>query len=527
LAAAYFWQKALGTSQRMLILDNHDDFGGHAKRNEFVYGGRTYLSFGGTMSIATPYPYSYMAKRLVEDLGIDVTKNAEVASRELFETYHLGPGTFFDKEHFGEDRLVVGNGRVPWDQFFAKAPLSTAARKDLVRLYGDNPDYMAELSVDQKIATLAKISYQEFLLTYARMSPDALPFFLGQGGRNNKRVDTTPALEAARRGSVGFDGLGLPKEEQFRQGSYTFHFPDGNASIARLLVSRLMPTAVPGTHDMHSIVNAPVDYGRLDEAAATVRLRLNSTVTRVAHEGPADTAALVKIAYLRAGRMHQVRGRHVVLACYNAMIPRLAPELPAGQKDALAYSVKVPMLYTNVLIRRWSAFQQLGVASIGAPGMYHPSTSLDPGTTVGGYRGVTTPEAPIVVHMVRNPNRPGLPRKEQNRVGQEELRTMSFADFEFSIRRQLARMLAGTGFDPASDIVGLAVNRWPDGYSYTYDTLADPDVPPELRPHVVGRQRYGRITIANADAGAAAFTNQAFDEGHRAVQEILVSRGLA
>jgi spermidine dehydrogenase len=216
LAAAYFWQKALGTSQRMLILDNHDDFGGHAKRNEFVYGGRTYLSFGGTMSIATPYPYSYMAKRLVEDLGIDVTKNAEVASRELFETYHLGPGTFFDKEHFGEDRLVVGNGRVPWDQFFAKAPLSTAARKDLVRLYGDNPDYMAELSVDQKIATLAKISYQEFLLTYARMSPDALPFFLGQGGRNNKRVDTTPALEAARRGSVGFDGLGLPKEEQFR-----------------------------------------------------------------------------------------------------------------------------------------------------------------------------------------------------------------------------------------------------------------------------------------------------------------------
>jgi spermidine dehydrogenase len=286
-----------------------------------------------------------------------------------------------------------------------------------------------------------------------------------------------------------------------------------------------MPTAVPGTHDMHSIVNAPVDYGRLDEAAATVRLRLNSTVTRVAHEGPADTAALVKIAYLRAGRMHQVRGRHVVLACYNAMIPRLAPELPAGQKDALAYSVKVPMLYTNVLIRRWSAFQQLGVASIGAPGMYHPSTSLDPGTTVGGYRGVTTPEAPIVVHMVRNPNRPG--RKEQNRVGQEELRTMSFADFEFSIRRQLARMLAGTGFDPASDIVGLAVNRWPDGYSYTYDTLADPDVPPELRPHVVGRQRYGRITIANADAGAAAFTNQAFDEGHRAVQEILVSRGLA
>jgi spermidine dehydrogenase len=527
LSAAYFWQKALGAGQRVLILDNHDDFGGHAKRNEFVYNDRTYLSFGGTMSIATPYPYSYMSKRLVEDLGIDVTKNAEVANRELFDTYGLGPSTFFDREHFGEDRLVVGTGRLPWDQFFAKAPLSDAARKDLIRLYGENPDYMAELSVEQKTATLAKISYQDFLLKYARMSPDALPFFLGQGGRNNKRVDTTPALEAARRGSVGFDGLGLPKEEQFRQGSYTFHFPDGNASIARLLLARLVPSAISGRHDMHSIVNARVDYGRLDEAASTVRVRLDSTVTRVAHDGAPHAADAVKVAYLRHGRMHQVRGRNVVLACYNAMIPKLAPELPAAQRDALAYSVKVPMLYTNVLLRRWTAFKQLGVASISAPGMYHPSNSLDPGTTVGGYRGVTTPDEPIVVHMVRNPNQPGLPRKEQNRIGQQELRTMKFEDFELSIRRQLARMLAGTDFDPAADIVGMAVNRWPDGYSYTYDTLADPDVPPEQRPHVIGRERFGRIAIANSDAGAAAFTNQAFDEGHRAVQEILVSRGLA
>ena len=527
LSAAYFWQKSLGAGQRVLILDNHDDFGGHAKRNEFVYNGRTYLSFGGTMSIATPYPYSYMSKRLVEDLGVDVTKNAEVTSRELFDTYGLGPSTFFDKEHFGEDRLVVGTGRLPWDQFFAKAPLPEAARKDLIRLYGENPDYMAELSVEQKLATLDKISYQEFLLKYARMSPDALPFFLGQGGRNNKRVDTTPALEAARRGSVGFDGLGLPKEEQFRQGSYTFHFPDGNASIARLLVSRMMPKAIPGTHDMHSIVRAAVEYGKLDDDASNVRVRLNSTVTRVAHDGAVDNADVVKVAYLRDGRMHQVRGRNVVLACYNAMIPNLAPELPAAQREALAYSVKVPMLYTNVLIRRWTAFKQLGVASINAPGMYHPSNSLDPGTTVGGYRGMTTPEEPIVVHMVRNPNQPGLKRKEQNRIGQQELRTMKFEEFELSIRRQFARMLAGTNFDPAADIVGMAVNRWPDGYSYTYDTLADPDVPPEQRPHVIGRQRFGRIAIANSDAGAAAFTNQAFDEAHRAVQEILVSRGLA
>jgi len=527
LAAAHFWHQAL-PNQRILILDNHDDFGGHAKRNEFVYEGRTYLGYGGTMSVATPYPYSYMAKRLLVDLGVDVPRNAEFQNRVLFDTHKLGAGTFFDKEHFGEDRLVAGTGRPSWGEFFAKAPLSEAARRDLTRLYGKNPDYLHGKTLEQKIALLNRISYQDFLLQHAKMSPDALPFFLGQGGRNNKRVDTTPALEAARAGRIGFDGLGLPDEESFRQGSFTFHFPDGNASIARLMVSRLVPAAVPGTHDMHTIVKAPpTAYDKLDVAGTPTRIRVNSTVTRVAVEGPTARPTGAKVAYLRGGKMHQVRAESVVLACYNALVPRLLPELPAEQKEALGYSVKVPMLYTNVLLRRWTSFKQLGVASINAPGMYHPSTSLDPGTTVGGYQGVTTPDEPIVVHMVRNPNKPGLPRKEQNRIGQQELLTMTFAEVERSIRRQFARMLAGTDFDPAADIVGIAANRWPDGYSYTYDTLADPDVPPEQRPHVIGRRRFGPVTIANSDAGAAAFTNQAFDEAHRAVQELLVARGLA
>ncbi len=159
--------------------------------------------------------------------------------------------------------------------------------------------------------------------------------------------------------------------------------------------------------------------------------------------------------------------------------------------------------------------------------MYHTSSSLDPGTKIGGYRGVTSPDEPIVVHMVRNPNKPGLPRREQNRAGRQELLSTPFERFELEIRRQLGRMLAAGGFDPASDIVAITVNRWPHGYSYTYDSLGDPEISPEERPHVVGRQRFGRIAIANSDAGAAAFTNQAIDEANRAVEELFVAEGLA
>ncbi len=523
LSAAHFYRTALGPEQRILILDNNDDFGGHAKRNEFHHEGQTFIGFGGTMSIATPYPYSYAAKALITEVGIDVSRDEAITNREL-EKYNLKAGTFFDKEHFTDDRLVLGNPHQA--SFFAQAPLTDAARKDLVRLYGKNSDYMAGMSRAEKVAKLTSISYQEYLLGYAKMTPEALPFFLGNGGRNHKRVDTTPALEAARHGAAGFNGLGLKLGEMFNEGSYYLHFPDGNASVARLLVSKLVPAALPGKQSMDTVVQSKLLYENLDQPGTKVRIRLSSPVVRVLNDAPPEHSNSVKVAYIKEGKPRAVRGKYCIVACYNALIPSLMPEIPETQKQALAYPVKVPMLYTNVLIRQWTAFQKLGVSTIQAPCMYYPYATLDPGTTVGGYNGATTPDKPILVHLVRSPNKPGLPRKEQNRIGQQELLTMTFEQHELEIRRQFARMLGRGGFNPADDILAITVNRWPYGYAYTYDTLADPDVPQEERPHVLGRKRFGRVTIANSDAGAAAFTNQAMDEANRAVQEILINEGL-
>jgi spermidine dehydrogenase len=530
LAAAHFFRKMMGSDKRVLLLDNHDDFGGHAKRNEFTYQGRTFIGYGGTMSIETPFPYSYVSRALVEELGIRVDRYPEFYDRELYRKRGLKSAMFFDRESFGEDRLVAGMPSREGDQwrtFLRDAPLSEKARADLLRLYEGmrKDDPLGTLAFAGKEELLARMSYQDYLLKHAGVTEEALPFLRHMSFRNNKYIDTCPALEAARSGAPGFDGLGLEETPRLEWDEYHFHFPDGNATIARLLVNRLIPRALPGDHDMESVVRARLLYPHLDEADCAVRLRLNSTVVRVEHEGPPEKADWVRLAYVSGGKTFGVRTRNAVLACYNSVIGFLMPELPEKQKKALAESAKVPLLYTNVFIRNWKAFEKLGVSRVRCPGMYHGSVSLDQPVSIGGYECSKTPEEPIVLHLSRSPAAPGiLPRRLQLRAGMQELLSTSFETMEISIRDQLGRMLSGGGFDPARDILGITVNRWPHGYAYTPDTLSDPDVPEAERHHVVGRQRFGRVAIANSDAGAAAFTNTAIDEAHRAVSDLARTR---
>jgi spermidine dehydrogenase len=522
LATAYFFRQALGNDRRILILDNHDDFGGHAKRNEFHYNGRTYLGFGGTMSIETPFPYSYTAKALLKDLGIDSGSFARYHQGDLYKG--LTEGIFFDREHFADDKVVPGVNERPWREIFEAAPLSARVRADLTRLHSDRVDFLPQLDPAAKAQALKRMSYQDFLLKHAHVLPESMPFFAGVGFRNNMRVDTCPAFVAARSHAAGFDGMNIAMGDVFE--SDVFHFPDGNASIARLLVSALVPGAFSGPQTQESIVTALANYDALDLSSNMTRIRLKSTAVHVSHVGSPGHADTVRVIYVRDGKQRQVTGGNVVMACFNNIIRFLVPDLPADQQQALAYASKVPMQYTNVLVRNWEPWRKLGVSSIQAPNGYHTWVALDIPVSIGRYRFPSDPREPVVVHMMRNPNKPGLPRKEQHRAGRADMLATAFEKIESEIRSQLARMLGPAGFDPARDILGITVNRWPHGYAYTYDTLGDPELPEAERPHVLGRRAFGRIAIANADAGAAAFTNEAIDQAERAVQDCLSSRGL-
>lgn len=148
--------------------------------------------------------------------------------------------------------------------------------------------------------------------------------------------------------------------------------------------------------------------------------------------------------------------------------------LPARQKEALAYGVKGPLVYTSVGVKNWNAWKNLGISGINVPGMYHTSVSLTEAVSLGDLKHPQPPDEPIALHLVRIFGAPGKPRREQHRLGREELLNTSFETFERNIRDQLARSPGGGGFDPARDIFAITVNRWPHGYAYTHNSLYEP-----------------------------------------------------
>jgi len=530
LSAAYFFRQMAGPKAKILILENHDDFGGHARRNEFQTSQRMILGYGGTQSIAGPKIYSQQAKQLFAELGIDVQRFYKYYDKNFEKSHGLARSTFFDKKTFGEDRLVAGTGEPTWPEFLAKTPLSAQVQKDLARLHTEKVDYLPGMSSWDKKVLLAKTSYKDYLLKYVKLSPEAIPFLQTETyGLYGVGIDAVPAGDLAGLGYSGFagmdlsgppgPGLGAEITKQEEDEPYIFHFPDGNASIARLLVRSLAPASAPG-HTMEDIVTAKLDYSRLDDPASPVRVRLNSTVILARNVGEASAAKEVEVTYVRDGRARSVRGATCVLACWNMVIPYLCPDLPDKQKDALAYGVKVPLVYTNVLIRNWQSFKKLGVSGVRCPGSYFETVTLDFPVSMGDYKYPANPAEPCVLHLERVPCKAGLPAREQQRAGRRELLNTSFATFERNLREQLGAMLAPGGFDPAADIQSITVNRWPHGYAYEYNSLYDPAWPEDQQPCVIGRQPFGRISIANSDAEAFAYTNAAIDQAYRAVNEV-------
>jgi spermidine dehydrogenase len=525
LAAAWFYRRAVGPQARILILDNHDDFGGHAKRNEFAAGARTLIGYGGSQSIQSPKTlWSDVAKGLLHDLGVELGRFESAFDRGFYSSLGLARGVFFDRDTFGRDTLLAGDALLsrgadpPPADFIAAMPIADASKQQLLSLYDLARDPLAGKSTQEKIQILKTTSYRDYLIKVCGCSDEVANCFQGRPlGFFGLGCDAVAAFELRSFGYPGFAGLNLPAEDHPEWNEpYIYHFPDGNASLARLLVRALIPDAATG-RTMDDIVLAGFDYGVLDRTDNNARIRLQSTVIDVRQGGDA-----VSIGYVNAGTPHRVTAKHAVLACFHMMIPYLMPDLPPAQREALALNVKTPLVYTNVVVRNWQPWVALKVSDIVAPMSFFGHVALDFPVDLGGYRHPRDPAEPMVLHLVHVPGAPnsGLDARAQFHVGQAKLLAMTFAEFEARIRDQLDRMLSPGGFVSERDIAAITVNRWPHGYGYVANSLFDPD-DYDSRVLKLARQPFGRVALANSDAGGDAYAHLAINEAARAVQELL------
>jgi spermidine dehydrogenase len=530
LAAAWFYRRAVGADAQILVLDNHDDFGGHAKRNEFTLDQRLFIGYGGSQSIQSPRTlYSPVAKGLLRDLGVDVGRFESAFDRGLYSSLGLSRGVFFAREAFARDALVPGdvllmstnelahNSDARLNEFIAACPISDASKAQLLALYDRTHDPLAAHSDSEKLRLLKTTSYRDYLTKICGCSEEVANCFQGRtSGFFGLGCDAVPAADVRDFGYPGLTGLGLPVEthEEWNE-PYVYHFPDGNASLARLLVRSLIPGIAPG-NTMDDIVLAPFDYADLDRSYHNIRVRLDSTCIDVR-----NASDKVLVTYMRAGAPHRIAARHAVLACFHMMIPHLMPDLPQAQREALAQNVKTPLVYTNVLVRNWRPWTTLKVHQISAPMSFHCHVALDFPVSLGGYKHSRSPDEPMVLHLVHVPGAPnsGLDARAQFRIGASKLLNTTFAEFEERIREELDRMLGPGGFDSARDIAAITVNRWPHGYGYVANSLFDGDNYADTVK--LARKTCGRVGIANSDAGGDAYAHLAIDQAERAVRELL------
>ncbi|MBY8828919.1 NAD(P)-binding protein [Hephaestia mangrovi] len=545
LAAAWYFRQRFGNEAKILVIDNMDDFGGHAKRNEFEYGGKQLIANGGSSYLVAPPQWTHESLDLVRKLGIHKGDPSDRVDGQLYRSMGLEGATLFRKELYGADKLVRGGTPLTFDSaWLAQTPFPSRIKADLDRFVNGKEDYLPGMTPDQKVSALRSMSYRDYMLKAARVHPDVVSLMEGIWCLG---ADMGSAWFAFFRMRPGFNGIGLerpalsPEGAEHRAEDYTL--PAGNSDLARLIVRDLIPDALPpGT--FAEIETKRTDYSTLDRSGQKVRVRLNSIVTQVKHLSahrrlfdPDNSEC--EVTYLNDGKLSAVKGKNVVMACMNNVVPYILPELPEEQKAALHQAVRAVNQMTNVLFRNWESFAKLKLSNVSFPNTFYgrmgiaqqrylgemvpprdPSEPMVVGFNTGSNSGILSNAAMVSELCGGNPPEPGTYVDDQFRMVRAGLIATPFETFERAVRTQAAAALAGSDFDPARDIVAITVNRWGHGFATGRDTLFEPDRDEKVSPIEIAKQPFGRITIANSDAGGVSTAGTAIDEAFRAVRQL-------
>ncbi|MHC4175933.1 MAG: flavin monoamine oxidase family protein [Planctomycetota bacterium] len=547
LSAAFLYQQEHGKDKKVLILDSHADFGGQCARNEHTIGDNTRLIFGGSQTVVSPHARSKTVLKLLNDLGVDLDRFKTAYDIDFFRRNNLGAVTYFNKRRFGEDKVVkhpfcyypsfvegLPRPKLSHEEAVRQTPLSEKGKEQLLRVLkgGVHVLKVPKKELEQYVSTH---SYFDYLKTTLGVD-DPLVLEMARNScvdNSGPGADVATIEEALMTGGLGLDPvtlkdvIGEKGYEEYIKGHgyimvdgdpYIHHFPDGNASVARLLVKKMIPD-VGEADSAEDIVLSKFNYSELDKSSSIVRIRLNSTVVNVKHGGDPNSSSDVFVNYINDNKSYQVKGKGVVMACYNVMIPHIVPDLPKEQAAALRRSMRMPLQYTTVGLKNWRAMKEMEIGLAMSPGNMHQVVMMDYPVSMGGYSFTKTPDDPCAILMVGCPfgETVGAPPVEQFREARYRMLELQFKDYEKEIREHLSGMLPKGLFEFDRDVESITVNRWSHGYAYGGSALYDPDMPEMARR---GRRPFGRITIANIDSALSSYIHVAVDQAWRAVKEL-------
>jgi spermidine dehydrogenase len=522
IGAAYQFHKEFGSSKRCLILENHPVFGGEAKQNEFEVDGYRVFGPQGSNDFGVPDKNSdSLIADIYRDTGIpfefdfvpqDPTKTEVVSPVENYYGMFWEEGIYDTGYYLGED------AETPWvvnprSDNLARLPWDDAFKEELNRAFADNEIYYEGDDLDR---WLDSMTYKELLEDVMGFSPKVTEYFdpiiaNSMGGVGADVYSAFSAKELEMPGTQArYDASpdGTPG---------ALSFPGGNTAIFRHIIKYLMPDSIKGGNSFEEILYNPIDFESLDRSDNPLSIRQNATVVDVRHDGAAENADRVNVAYYQDGKIKKARAKTVVVSVGGWVARKIVSDLPDQITEAYSQFYHSPILVVNVALRNWRFLDKLGISSARWFKGFGTCFSIRRPMETGKHTQPYDPDKPMVMTFYVPFNNPGHSLEQQGALGRAEMLSKSYSDYENEIVGQLSSMFSDYGFDAEEDIAGIVLNRWghayispQPGFHFGKDG--------EEAPKEIVKKGYGRIYFGHSELSGYMSHTRALNEGSRAAK---------
>lgn len=504
-------------------MDNNESLFGHARINTFQFQGNRYIAPGGAYALEYPEDSPKKVLDFFSQIDLDLQTLQSYRDEQFFSRYNLSSALLLDPRKLKVPSLtwIKEFHKRPYRELFFDTSLPNKLKADLTELYESRTDYLP--NIKDKETYLKSISWKKFICEHMQLNPEVCKFaniyatdLCGLG------CDAISAWDGYLIGP-GFHGMGGEGFYEDQDGTLRYgykprhRFPDGNFSLAKLILNKLIPTSLsPHARNMSQVFNSSINYSNLDSHNLQTRIRLNMMATNVIHNHD-DGNKKVLVEYRdKSGNKFESSADHVILTSWGMVNKHIVPELPKEQKDALNSYLYTSAIYINVLLKNWRP-----IASIGAHNMYLPDgycswMSISDPLSIPPYAPSYEPDSPTILSMFKYLYDPTLPPKAQMKLGRLEMESKSFWDYEIEVRNELNYLLGPYGFNAAKDIAGIMINRWAHGYNFFKSPSQQRDA------FALGKKKLGKISFAGADTAGDPWAQSAIAEGIRAAGEQLV-----